>query len=181
MTRRGGVPRPAKAAGPIVGSVFALSLWALVAHNSGSGWVQALGCLLAGFVAVGLLGPGVAAARLAVGVESNPVDASAGHPVTLVLTTSGPARVESVVPPGAGAAVGAGRVPIEVVPGRRGPLLEVVLLVSSAAPFGLVWWRKRVVVPLARPLWIAPRAACARPLVARPECRRRRAGATPPP
>ena len=35
-----------------------LLAWGLVAHNSGAGWVQAVGDVLAGILAVGLVGPG---------------------------------------------------------------------------------------------------------------------------
>jgi uncharacterized protein (DUF58 family) len=156
VSRRGRGPRPRKAAGPVAGSLFALALWALVAHNSGSGWVQALGCLLAGFVVVGLLGPGFAVARIAVSVRSNPPDATSGHPVVVVLHTSRPARLECTNPRSERAAAGAGEVALEVVPDRRGELRELDVVVSSAAPFGLLWWTRRVRVALARPLWVAP-------------------------
>ncbi len=156
MSGRGRAPRPRKAAGPIAGSLFALGLWAIVAHNSGSGWVQALGCLLAGFVVVGLLGPAFAVSRVAVAVRSNPIDATSGHPVAVVLHTNRPARLECTSPRSEQPAAGSGAVSLEVVPTRRGPLGELHLVVSSAAPFGLLWWTRRVRVPLARPLWVAP-------------------------
>jgi uncharacterized protein (DUF58 family) len=136
--------------------VVALVAWAAVAHNSGSGWVQALGGLLAGFVVAGLVGPGFATARIGVDVVANPADATAGAPVAIELVISAPARVEAVAPAGPVTMIGARTGRVELVPGRRGPIGEVTLAVGSAAPFGLAWWRKRVVVRLARPMWVAP-------------------------
>ena len=156
MRARGGRPRPTKATGPVLGSAVALGAWAAAAHNSGSGWVQALGCLLAGFVVVGLGGPAIATARLRVAVVANPTDTTAGHPVTIQVRANAPLRLQAVGPPGPIAMIGSGAGRLQLVPARRGPLREVTLALGSAAPFGLAWWRKTVVVPLARPLWVAP-------------------------
>jgi len=153
---RGGLPRPTKVVGPIVGTVVALVAFAAVAHNSGSGWVQAMGSLLAGFAVAGLGGPGLACARLRVSVVTNPTDATASQPLEIEVATTAPARVEAVAPHGQATTIGAGTGRVRLVPARRGPLLWVTLEVASAAPFGLLWWHKRVVVPLARPLWVAP-------------------------
>ncbi|MGH9047550.1 MAG: DUF58 domain-containing protein [Acidimicrobiales bacterium] len=155
MTRRGGRPRPTKAARSVAASAGTLALWAAVAHNSGSGWVQALGCLLAGFVVLGLLGPAVATARLRAEVESNPTDATVGQPVRVLLRANAPLRA-SPVAPDANPDEGAGVVAVEIVPERRGALDEITVWLSSAAPFGVLWWRKRAVLRLARPLWVAP-------------------------
>jgi uncharacterized protein (DUF58 family) len=156
VSRRGGPPRPVRAVGPVLLLAFALTAWLAVAHNSGSGWVQALGGLLAGFAAVGLFGPWVATGRLRVTVAANPTDADAGRPVAITVSVSGPARVAGVKPPGPVATIGTGAGPVEIVASRRGPLDEVVVSLASAAPFGLLWWRKQVVVPLARTMWVAP-------------------------
>ena len=42
---------------PVVGSVVAVVAWAGVAHSSGSGWVQAVGALLAAVLITGLVAP----------------------------------------------------------------------------------------------------------------------------
>jgi len=156
---RGGLPRPAKAAGPVLASVFGLVGWAAVAHNSGSGWVQALGCLLAGFVLLGLGGGAFATARASVEVLACPTDATAGQPVVVEVRVSAPLRVEPLVPPGPPVVVGSGVGAIELVPSRRGLVDHLRVRVGSAAPFGLLWWRKPVELALPRPLWVAPVAA----------------------
>jgi uncharacterized protein (DUF58 family) len=139
-----------------VGTVVALVAFAAVAHNSGSGWVQAMGSLLAGFAVAGLGGPGLACGRLRLSVVTNPTDATAGQPLEIEVATNAPARIEAVTPHGHTTTIGASTGRVQLVPARRGPLLWVTLEVASAAPFGLLWWHKRVVVPLARPLWVAP-------------------------
>jgi uncharacterized protein (DUF58 family) len=133
--------------------------WELVAHNSGAGWVQAVGDLLAGVLVVGLLAPSVFAWRARVAVVDAPPDATAGFPIELRVDASVRVRVQPIDPPGPHVFVGAKRPmgTICVIPARRGVHDVVVLDVASAAPFGLMWWSKRVDVALRRPLVVAPR------------------------
>ncbi len=42
---------------PVAGSLVAVLAWAGVAHSSGSGWVQAVGALLAAVLFTGLVAP----------------------------------------------------------------------------------------------------------------------------
>jgi uncharacterized protein (DUF58 family) len=46
---------------------------------------------------------------------------------------------------------------ITLIPEHRGVHDNLIVDVGSAAPFGLQWWTKRIVVPLPEPLHIAPR------------------------
>lgn len=156
MRRRGGRPRPRRAAGPVLASALGLFGWAAVAHSSGSGWVQALGCLLAGFLVVGLVGGALATARLSAEVASAPTDATAGRPISLQLRTNAAARVEPIAPAGPRTTLPSPGGPVEFVPPRRGELRAVTVRVGSAAPFGLLWWAKRVELELPRSLWVAP-------------------------
>ncbi|HUZ08945.1 MAG TPA: DUF58 domain-containing protein [Acidimicrobiales bacterium] len=152
------LPRPAQAGGPVVGTVLALGSWAAVAHNSGSGWVQALGALLAGFLLVGLSTPALAVRRVRVEVVEAPSDATAGGPVAVLVRTSGAVEVRPLVPGGEGVVVGR-RSPrtVAVVPPRHCELRELKVRVASAAPFGLLWWHRDLVLPLPRPVLVAPR------------------------
>jgi uncharacterized protein (DUF58 family) len=153
-----GRPRPRRAAGPIVASILTMLAWEAVAHNSGSGWVQALGALLGAFILIGLFGPAVAVGRVAVAVTSCDADGVAGSPSTLTLTVSRPVRLTPRTPPGEAVLTGARcEVEVAVVPTRRGVVTSCELRVASAAPFGLLWWERRVVLALPRPLEVAPR------------------------
>jgi uncharacterized protein (DUF58 family) len=178
--------RPEHAIGPIAGSVFTVLAWAAIAHNSGSGWVQALGVLLGAVLLVGLVAPGRAVKRAVVSVESNPVDAIAGEAVGLTLAASARVRVRPVSPEGVSGffgprgarrdgatnarpldrtsphgsdpAVSARDTPkLRIVPKRRGILTEVTVEVASAAPFGLLWWSQRVTLALPVEMCVAPR------------------------
>ena len=51
---------------PVAGSLLAVLAWAGVAHSSGSGWVQAVGALLAAVLFTGLMVPLVPALRAGV-------------------------------------------------------------------------------------------------------------------
>ena len=156
--RRGRLPRPTRAAGPVAGSALALASWAAVAHNSGSGWVQALGALLAGFLVVGLAAPALAVRRARVAVLEAPADGRAGAPVAFVVGSSGSVEVRPLQPAGDRVVVGR-RSPrqVTVVPPRHCELHDLRVRVSSAAPFGLLWWHRDVVLPLPRPVLVAPR------------------------
>ncbi len=174
-TRSRTMPRPRHPAGPIGLSAIVLALWEIVAHNSGSGWVQLLGALLAGALLVGLVGPGIALLKLRVACTWCPPDATAGEPVDLSMALSGRCQVEPLDPRGrpcsADAELGAvgtsGGPPeaactLRLVPEHRGVYDSIACEVESAFPFGLMWWRCRVQVSLPNRLHVAPRIGAAR-------------------
>jgi uncharacterized protein (DUF58 family) len=177
-SRAGRTVRPVKPLVPLSSCVTVLLAWGLVAHNSGAGWVQAVGDVLAGILLVGLGAPALACARARVTVTDNPSDATAGLPLDVGVRASSRVRIrptspsgpESFVGPCAGVAdlfatrrtrvAGAGDGPrdsLVLLPERRGVHDRLVLDVASAAPFGLLWWRKTLVVELTRPLLVGPR------------------------
>ncbi len=147
---------------PVVSSVVAVLAWGAVAHSSGSGWVQAVGALMAAVLAVGLLTPVVPASRARVRCTASPADGRAGQPAALTFTASGPVRITPRRPGGApvgatGPARGPRSVEVTVTPPRRGVFATVVVEVASCAPFGLLWWAKEVEVALPRPFHVAPK------------------------
>lgn len=150
------LPRPRRSLGPVAASVLTLAAWGAVAHNSGDGWVQALGALLAAFLLVGLAAPAIAVRRIRCSVTANPGDCTAGYPVVVEVTASAGARLQPLQPPGPSVIV-PGPGTLTLMPSRRGVYGACRLEVATAAPFGLLWWTKTVTVPLARPLLVAPR------------------------
>lgn len=161
--------RPLGWPAPVAGSLIALGAWEVVAHSSGSGWVQALGAVVAGFLAVGMVAPVVPAHRARVACLAVTADAAVGEPVEVVLETNGPLRLRPRAPAGAESTArgpSSGRRPVTVVlrPARRGVVGELVLEVASSAPFGLLWWGREVVVPLPRALHVAPRLGAEGPV-----------------
>lgn len=167
MTAAARGPRPVRPLVPLASCALVLFAWALVAHNSGAGWVQAVGDVLGGVLVVGLAAPAVAVVRARVVVLESPPDATVGLPAELVVRASTRLRVRPLAPrgpetfvgprhgpaPGAAAGVGA----LTLLPEHRAVADVVVLELASAAPFGLLWWRRRVTVALPRSLWISPR------------------------
>jgi uncharacterized protein (DUF58 family) len=187
--RRGGIARPVHFIVPLASCAGVLLAWGLVAHNSGAGWVQAVGDILAGILGVGLFAPAVAAARARVAVAESPADGTAGLPVELAATSNSRLRVRPLDPPGPAVFVGPHRSPgsrmrpgggggpreragvgaaqpLTLIPERRGLHEHVLLEVATAAPFGLLWWRKTVVVDLPRVLHVGPRLGRPLPLPA---------------
>ena len=154
---------------PMAGSGLALVAFAGVAHSSGSGWVQAVGALLAGVLLTGLVAPVIPARRATVMCTNCPSDAEAGGSVEITLVANGPVRIRPLDPTGAEARAtgpirGSRQVSVTVNPQRRGVLTAVRMEVGSSAPFGLVWWARQTMVELPRPLHVAPRLGQPRPL-----------------
>ncbi len=159
---------------PVVGSVVAVLAWAGVAHSSGSGWVQAVGALLAAVLVIGLLAPIVPARSAGVTCRASPSDGQAGRTVSVTMEASGPIRIRPRQPVGpvarpAGPVRGPRTVEVTFVPARRGVIAEVAVEVASCTPFGLLWWAREIWVPLPRPLHVAPRLGEPGPLPSLPE------------
>ena len=83
--------------------------WWLVAHNSGAGWVQALGDIVFGTLVIGIFGPAVILARARLSVARAPADGTAGLPLELDVTSSTRLRLRPVDPPGQEAFAGPAR------------------------------------------------------------------------
>ena len=182
------VLRPVRPVVPLVSCAGVLVAWWLVAHNSGAGWVQAVGDVLAGILGVGLVAPAVVAARARVKVFDTPADGTSGLPVELAAHSTTRVRVRPLDPLGPEAFVGPHRTRsatgparhadvaapdeagggrrewVTLLPEHRGVYHRVVVEVATAAPFGLLWWRKAVVLDLPRPLHIGPRMGRPLPL-----------------
>ena len=138
-----------------------LLVWWVVAHNSGSGWVQVLGDSVFGILLVGLFVPAAVLARTRLNLVNAPADGVVGSPLVLQLHSSGRARVNLVDPPGPECFIGRTRAGTDdqviLLPTRRGLYHEVILEVSTAAPFGLQWWKRRITLRLPAPLHVSPR------------------------
>lgn len=160
MSRR---VRPARPYSPLVVSPAILGAWWLVAHNSGAGWMQALGDVLFGTLLIGIFGPAVLLTRAKLRVSHTPTDATAGQDVDVVIETSSRLRVRSLEPSSAETFLGPvgrrgrGSGQLTLSPEHRGEYDHLVVDISTAAPFCLQWWTRRVVLPLATPLLVAPR------------------------
>jgi uncharacterized protein (DUF58 family) len=159
---------------PVVGSVVTVLAWAAVAHSSGSGWVQAVGALLAAVLAVGLIAPAIPSLRSGAVCTSSPSDTEAGRATELTMVANRPLRIRPLRPtgpaePGTGAARGTRGIAVTVIPERRGVLDKVTVELASSAPFGLLWWARELEVPLTRPLHVAPRSGEPRPMATVPE------------
>jgi uncharacterized protein (DUF58 family) len=153
----------------VAGSVLAVLAWAGVAHSSGSGWVQAVGALLAAVLFTGLIAPAFPARRASLTCTASPSDGEAGRVMSLTMTANGPLRVRPLFPAGpvvraAGSARGPRPVTVSVTPAVRGVIDTVAVEVATSAPFGLLWWGRGVVVHLPRPLHVAPRTGSPEPV-----------------
>lgn len=155
--------RPARPLAPIAVSAFVLFIWWVVAHNSGSGWVQFLGDAVFGTIAVGIFGPGLALSRTRLQLVTSPTDGTAGQPVTAYIRASVRVRVRPIQPPGPPTLLGPrgrrGDQDEEVVllPFMRGFHQRLTVEVATAAPFGLQWWSRKVTLPIPVGLHVAPR------------------------
>lgn len=155
-------PRPDRYRGPVLVTLFLILGWGAVAHASGSGWVQTLGALAAGFAVVGMLAPRLALARASVEVLDSPTDAVTGHPFELTVVATRPCRCTALRPGGPPTLLQPGEPTVlEVRPEFRGSIGSVDLKIATAAPFGMLWWAARYRSPLPRRVLIRPAAAIA--------------------
>jgi uncharacterized protein (DUF58 family) len=158
------VVRPDRPFVPIASAVTVVLGWGVVAHNSGAGWVQALGDVVAGTLLLGILGPAFVLARARLRVTSVPTDATAGLPLEIQTVSSSRVRFSPVHPPGpacfigpAGAPSPAGGDVVTLLPRLRGVVSWISVDVATAAPFGLLWWRRRVRLELPSELHVGPK------------------------
>jgi uncharacterized protein (DUF58 family) len=156
-------PRPGRPLSPIGVGAAILGTWWLVAHNSGSGWVQAIGDVVFGVLLIGLVGPAVVLARARVRIISAPGDATAGMPLELAVEASSRVRLRGLEPGGPNGFAGPvrGRVSTDallpLLPAHRGVYDEISVEIATAAPFGLQWWVRRTSLALPSTLHVAPR------------------------
>ena len=158
VRRAPGVPRPAHALARISVGLLVVIGWSAIGHQSGSGWVVALGGLVAATLAVGLVGPLIAISTARLVALGAPADAQAGTAFVVEFAASRRVRVRPVTLGGEPSCAGPdGVLNLELLAARRGVLETVVLQVETAAPFGLLWWSRHVRVELPRPVHVAPR------------------------
>jgi uncharacterized protein (DUF58 family) len=156
--------RPSRNAAPVVVAIAILGIWWLVAHNGGSGWVQAMGDIVFGTLFIGIFGPAVVLTCAKVRVVSAPVDCIAGAPADIRLAASTRLRICGRAPFEGEAFVGpvgrrqASEPGVPLVPERRGVHDFVTMDIATAAPFALQWWTRRVALPLPSTLYVAPRS-----------------------
>jgi hypothetical protein len=90
--------RPSRNAAPFAVATGILGIWWLVAHNGGSGWVQALGDVVFGTLFIGIFGPFVVVTLAKVRIVGAPVDGIASTPVEVRFEASTRLRICSRVP-----------------------------------------------------------------------------------
>ena len=162
IVRRRPHVHPVEWIGPVAGSVVALVAWVGIARSSGSGWVQAIGCLVAAFLVVGMVAPVVTARRIRLTCTGSPHDARAGQPFDVSIESDRPVRIRPLYPGGAGRqsggrVLGPRTVVVPVTLDHRGLVDAVVVEAGSSAPFGLVWWVREFELPLPHLVHVAPR------------------------
>jgi uncharacterized protein (DUF58 family) len=162
--RARGLIRPVRAFVPVSSALLVIFGWGIVAHNSGAGWVQALGDVVAGTLLLGLFGPAFVLSRARLRVTTVPNDGTAGLPSELGVVSSSRLRITPVHPPGPMTFVGPAGSPapaegdgLTLVPIRRALVSVITVDVATAAPFGLMWWTRRLRLDLPTELHIGPK------------------------
>ena len=155
MLRPANLSRPALALAAVAFALFG------VARTTGSGWLIVILTGIASVVALSALLPPFGLWRVRVEIEA-PREGTVGRTaeLTLDVTSGASSRPVKLLPlgfdgPWTGVQTPArGRLPL--VPLRRGVYISVLLDVRSAAPLGLVWWKRKLRVELARPFEVGP-------------------------
>lgn len=145
--------------GSVLIAVAAALLFA--ARTTGAGWLMVLFCGLTATVGISVIWSMMAVSRVRLSPIAGPTDAVAGDVSTLTVRAARTGlgiRFRALAPAGPfGALIGDAPGTLELTTERRGVLECVLVEVSSGAPFGFVWTRRRVTVPLTRPIEVAPR------------------------
>jgi len=154
--------RPTRPWAPMPISALVLFTWWVVAHNSGSGWVQFIGDTVFGVILVGILGPAVFLSRTRVRLSEAPTDGTAGLPLTVHLVASSRVRIRPLEPAGPETFVGPtdrrrGNDQLVLLPKYRGVHSHLTIEIGSAAPFGLQWWSRKATLHLPLSLHVSPR------------------------
>ena len=159
------MPRPANLSRPALSlAAVAFALFG-VARTTGSGWLIVILTGIAAVVALAAVLPPFGLRNVRVAVEA-PREGTVGRTAELTLevtaggTASAARRPVKLLPlgfdgPWTGVVTPArGQLPL--IPLRRGVYTSVLLDVRSAAPLGLVWWKRKVLVELPRPFEVGP-------------------------
>lgn len=156
MSHPANVSRPALALAAVTFALFG------IARTTGSGWLIVILTGIGSVVALSVVLPWFGLRKVTVAVEA-PRDGTVGRTAELTVdvragSSSLPLKVlpmgfdgpwTGVVTPARGQ--------LPLIPMKRGVYTSVLLDVRSAAPIGLVWWRRRILVELPRPFEIGPR------------------------
>lgn len=156
------MPRPASISRPALSlAAVAVALFG-VARTTGSGWLIVILTGVAAVVALSAVLPPFGLRKVRVEVEA-PREGTVGRTAELTIDVDGgggATRPVKLLPlgfdgPWTGVMTPAhGRLPL--VPLRRGVYTSVLLDVRSAAPLGLVWWKRRILAELPRPFEVGP-------------------------
>jgi len=131
----------------------------VISRTTGSGWVVVLICGVIAVLVTAAALPPAGLARVQIAARA-PRDATVGRAAGLRLAVGRGRglRLRVVDPPGDWVAADApadGEVVVR--PARRGVFATIAVDVTTAAPLGLIWWRRRVHVTLPQPLEVGPR------------------------
>lgn len=135
-----------------------------IARTTGSGWLIVILTGIGSVVALAAVLPWFSLRKVTVTVEA-PREGTVGRTAELTIDVQAgrSAQPLKLLPlgfdgPWTGIITPArGQLPL--VPMKRGVFTSVLLDVRSAAPIGLVWWKRRVHVELARPFEVGPMPA----------------------
>lgn len=156
--RPANVSRPALALAAVAFALFG------IARTTGSGWLIVILTGIGSVVALAAVLPWFALRKVTVAVEA-PREGTVGRTAELTIDVQAGRSSQPVklLPLGFDGpwtgVISPARGQLALVPMKRGVFTSVLLDVRSAAPIGLVWWRRRVLVELSRPFEVGPMPA----------------------
>jgi uncharacterized protein (DUF58 family) len=128
-----------------------------VSHVSGSGWVQNVGLLLGAGIIVIIIMPGIILKNAELKCVYNPVDATSRIPVQVKLASKIPVLVRPKDTRKNAVPVASDPDLIQITFDYAGVYESCTFEVSTAAPFGIVWWHKYVKLAFTKPIMVAPK------------------------
>jgi uncharacterized protein (DUF58 family) len=158
LTRASRLPRPRRIGRAVAAFSVAVGGMLAAARASGSQTAQTAALLLGAVSVVFLASGAFQAYRLRVTYLRHPTDVVAGATFEVRLRCYPACEATLSGMTSTKAQAGATEATTIVVrPDKRGVIRDLVLELSTASPFGLLWWSRRVRVPLPEPIYVYPR------------------------
>ncbi len=151
-----GRPRPRKVIAPSIGVVLLMVVLVGVARASGSGWVQFIGALISAGIVAGAVSPFFALRKTRITIHNVGFEGIRLDTSYIELESNGFVMA---------GAFGKHPMPLKArcvehlpfTPAHVGRIDEIKIELSSAAPFGILWWHRKVTLKLKIPFFVLPR------------------------
>ena len=151
-----GRSRPRKVIAPSIGVIMLMVVLIGVARASGSGWVQFIGALISAGIVAGAVSPFFALRKTRITIHNVRTEGIRLDTSYIGLESNGFVRASAFKEnPISMKSKCVEHLPFK--PAHVGRIDEIKIELSSAAPFGILWWHRNLTLKLKVPFFVLPR------------------------